>query len=62
MLAFEEQINMSLEFDLPINIHVRDAFNEAFEVLEPFTGKGVRGVFHCFSGSKEVAERIFSYW
>lgn len=59
MLAFEDQINMSLEFNLPINIHVRDAFNEAFEVLETFKGKGVRGAFHCFSGSKEVAERVF---
>lgn len=59
MLAFEQQINMSLEFDLPINIHVRDAFNEAFEVLESFKGKGIRGAFHCFSGSKEIAERVF---
>lgn len=59
MLAFEEQIQMSLDFNLPINIHVRDAFNEAFEVLEGFDRGTVRGVFHCFSGSKEIAERAF---
>lgn len=59
MLAFEEQIQMSLDFNLPINIHVRDAFNEAFEVLEGFDRDTVRGVFHCFSGSKEIAERAF---
>lgn len=59
MLAFEEQIQMSIDFNLPINIHVRDAFNEAFEVLEAFKTNTVRGVFHCFSGSKEVAERVF---
>lgn len=58
MIAFEEQIKMAQEFDLPINIHVRDAFNEAFEVLESFETNTVRGVFHCFSGSKEVAERV----
>ncbi len=58
MLAFEEQIKMSIEFNLPINVHVRDAFNEAFEVLESFKQGTVRGVFHCFSGSKEIAERV----
>lgn len=61
MLAFEEQIQMSLDFDLPINIHVRDAFNESFEVLEKFRDKPMRGVFHCFSGSKEIAERVLKY-
>ena len=59
MLAFEEQIQMALDFNLPINIHVRDAFNEAFEVLESFERNTVKGVFHCFSGSKEIAERVF---
>ncbi len=59
MDAFEMQINMALEFDLPINIHVREAFNEAFEVLESFPRNTIRGVFHCFSGSKEIAERVF---
>lgn len=59
MLAFEEQIQMSLDFNLPINIHIRDAFNEAFEVLESFERNTVRGIFHCFTGSREVAERIF---
>ena len=58
MLAFEEQIQMSIDFNLPINIHVRDAFNEAFDVLESFETNSIRGIFHCFSGSKEVAERV----
>lgn len=59
MDAFEQQIKMALEFNLPINIHVRDAFNEAFEVLESFERNTIRGAFHCFSGSKEIAERVF---
>lgn len=59
MLAFEAQIKMALEFNLPVNLHMREAFNEGFEVLEAFKGQGLRGVFHCFSGSKEVAERVF---
>lgn len=59
MLAFEAQVQMAIDFKLPINIHVRDAFNEAFEVLEGFDYNVIRGVFHCFSGSKEIAERVF---
>ncbi len=59
MLAFEKQVEMALAFHLPVNIHVRDAFNEVFEVLERFESEPVHGIFHCFSGSKEIAERIF---
>lgn len=61
MMAFEQQIQMALDHDLPVNIHVRDAFNEAFEVLEKFDRKALRGIFHCFSGSKEIAERVLKF-
>lgn len=61
MIAFEEQIKMSIEHNLPINIHIRNAFEEAFEVLDKFKGSAMRGVLHCFSGSKEIAERVMKY-
>ena len=54
--AFETQVNWSLEHDLPIVIHCRDAFDEVFEVLENFRGKPVSGVFHCFTGNLEQAK------
>lgn len=61
LIAFEEQIRMALEHDLPVNIHVRNAFDEAFDVLDKFKDAPLRGIFHCFSGSKEVAERFLKF-
>ncbi|MCC5917074.1 MAG: TatD family hydrolase [Cryomorphaceae bacterium] len=58
--AFSEQIEWALAFDLPIVIHVRDAFAETFEVIKDFDGRGLKGVFHCFTGNVEQAEFIQS--
>lgn len=52
--AFQSQIQWSKEFDLPINIHSRDAFPETFEVLEKERG-GLSGIFHCFTGTLDDA-------
>ncbi|SCY28064.1 TatD DNase family protein [Nonlabens sp. Hel1_33_55] len=57
MQAFHEQIEWALERDLPIVIHCRDAFDEVFEVLERFDGQGLKGIFHCFTGTLEQAQR-----
>ncbi|MCD6066247.1 MAG: hydrolase, TatD family [Bacteroidetes bacterium] len=55
--AFSQQINWALEHQLPIVIHCREAFDEIYEVLTGFT-KLPPGIFHCFSGNKEQAEKI----
>src|SRR5690606_2172966 len=56
--AFIEQIELSIEYDLPIIIHTRDSFNEAYETIKPYQGK-VKGVFHSFSaGLKEARMAI----
>lgn len=52
--AFQQQIQWSKQFDLPINIHSRDAFPETFEVLERERG-GLSGIFHCFTGTLDDA-------
>ncbi|MGG5505840.1 MULTISPECIES: TatD family hydrolase [unclassified Myroides] len=59
--AFQHQIQLAKKYDLPINIHCREAFDEVFEVLELEKGKDLRGIFHCFSGTKEQAEQAISY-
>jgi TatD DNase family protein len=46
---------------LPIAIHCRDAFDEIFEILEAEKGDDLRGIFHCFTGSKEQALQAISY-
>lgn len=56
--ALEIQCEWALEHDLPIIIHSRDATTACTDVLEPFIHRGLRGVFHCFSGSVAEAQRI----
>jgi len=56
--VFETQMQWALDLHLPIAIHTRNAMGETIEAVKPFAKKGLRGVFHCFSGSKESAEQI----
>ncbi len=56
--AFRKQIAWAKELNLPIVIHCRDAFNEVFEVLESEKGEDLRGIFHCFTGSLEQANKV----
>ena len=55
-IAFARQIEKALELQLPIVIHCREAFNEIFAVLEDYRGKGLYGIFHCFTGTAEQAQ------
>ena len=56
--AFETQMQWALDYDTPIVIHTRNAMGETIEAVKPFAKKGLRGAFHCFSGSKESAMQI----
>ncbi|MFD2529388.1 MULTISPECIES: TatD family hydrolase [Polaribacter] len=59
--AFRTQIKWAKEKKLPIVIHCRDAFDEIFEILEEEKGDDLRGIFHCFTGTKEQADKAISY-
>ena len=58
--AFTIQMQWALEKQLPIVIHTRNAMGETIEAVKPFAKKGLRGIFHCFSGSQESAQQIIS--
>lgn len=58
--AFREQINWAKDLDLPIVIHCREAFDEIFEVLEAEKDEKLRGIFHCFTGNLEQANRAIA--
>ncbi len=60
MDALALQIDWANEFKLPIVLHVRDAFDEVFEVLEQTKDKNPHGIFHCFTGNVEQAEQAIS--
>ena len=59
-LAFETQIKWANEFSLPIVIHSRNSFNEIVEVLQKNKKENPHGIFHCFSGSKEQADKAIA--
>ncbi|MCO6147895.1 TatD family hydrolase [Flavobacterium sp. NRK1] len=59
--AFKYQIQLAKKYGLAINIHCRDAFNEVFEVLESEKGDDLFGIFHCFTGDFEQAQKAISY-
>jgi TatD DNase family protein len=54
--AFETQIMWALHANLPIVIHSRNAMAECIEVVQRYPG--LRGVFHCFSGTADQARQI----
>ncbi|QHI38086.1 putative metal-dependent hydrolase YcfH [Kordia antarctica] len=59
--AFQYQIQLAKKYKLPIVIHCRDAFDEVFEVLEKEKSESLFGIFHCFTGTKEQAEKAIGY-
>lgn len=56
--AFIHQIKLAKKYKIPIAIHVRDAFDEAIEIVESLNDNTLRGVFHCFTGSIVEAKRV----
>ncbi len=53
---FIKQIELSIEYDLPLVVHTRNSFTETYNCLLPYKGK-VRGVFHCFSSDLADAKK-----
>ena len=54
--AFEEQLDLAEEIQMPIVIHNRDAYMDILPILEARHGK-IRGVLHCFTGDVELMHR-----
>ncbi|MFC1617778.1 TatD family hydrolase [Patescibacteria group bacterium] len=51
---FRSQVDIAMELRLPVVLHVRDAFNEVYEIVKD---KKLSGVVHCFSGDWQEAQR-----
>lgn len=59
-VAFRHQIKLAKKYNLPINIHCREAFDEIFDVLESERSDGLFGIFHCFTGNEAQALQAIS--
>lgn len=57
LISFRRQIEFAIGKGLPVVIHSREAFPQVFSVLDEFTGSGLKGVFHAFTGNIGDAER-----
>lgn len=53
---FRAQIELALELDLPVIVHDREAHGDSLEIVRDYSA--LRGVFHCFSGSVEMAQEL----
>ncbi len=57
-IAFSKQLDLALKYNLPVAIHARESFDEIFEILDGYKNKGLRGVFHAFTGTAEIAKNV----
>lgn len=59
--AFKAQIELALEYDLPLSIHVRDAGEETLRVLEEYAREIKGAVIHCFSQNNDFASTVLEW-
>lgn len=59
--AFRVQLELAAEWDLPVNIHLREATEDFFSIMEDCRSLGLRGNLHAFSGSAETFRRLSRY-
>lgn len=53
---FIEQLRLAKEHQLPVLLHIRNAFEDALQIIKD--ENITRGVLHCFTGTKEVADKF----
>jgi TatD DNase family protein len=56
--AFTIQVGLAKKHDLPIVVHCRESIDETLALVEKLQDGTLQGVFHCFTGSPEQAERL----
>lgn len=59
--VFAQQVKWAKELGLPIAIHAREAFDPIFDLLDELNDDQLTGVFHCFTGTLEQAEKVMAY-
>lgn len=59
IIALKKQIEIAIDLNLPIILHVRESFKETFEILNLYNNK-LKGVFHAFTGNIEQVNYILS--
>ncbi len=60
MKAFREQITLAIDNQLPVVIHIRESFDEVFQILDEFKPDYPKGIFHSFTGNLDQAHRAIA--
>lgn len=60
-IVFRQQIEWALEYDLPVVIHCREAFEPIYRILSSYKSEPLKGIFHSFTGTSEEASRILEF-
>ena len=58
--SFKTHIEASIETNLPLIIHSRDAENETYEILESYKNNNLKILMHCFTGTKKFADKLLN--
>jgi TatD DNase family protein len=56
--AFTIQLQWAMQYDLPVVIHCRESLDQTIEIVEKLQHGKLTGIFHCFGGTVEQAQRI----
>lgn len=59
--AFDRQLDWAAAHRLPVVIHQRAAFDELCAIMERHRSQSLTGIFHCFGGTADEAERLLSF-
>ncbi len=58
--AFDSQLRVAVELNLPVIIHDRDSHEDTIRILKKFARRDRAGVVHCFSGDMDLAQELFA--
>ena len=58
--SFRMQMEWAIAYNYPIVIHTRNAMQETLKLVKEYVPKGIRGIFHCFSGNEADAQEIIN--
>ena len=58
--SFRMQMEWAIAYNYPIVIHTRNAMQETLALVKEYVPKGIRGIFHCFSGNEADAQEIIN--
>ena len=61
ILSFKNHLKAAAELNIPVIVHSRNAEKETFNILNEFKSKNLKILMHCFTGSKEFAEKLLDF-